>query len=153
MEDFKIENFTKYYQSDKFPWFRPLPQPELDDITSKMFKLMRVDAAANLIKLVSQIIKCGKYLNNFNPENDDFSLLSVFESLNITPLEKVYINWYQFDNIDEIQFSSLNRYFDDIWYPGPDDIDIFDESFLWILSITHEGDILFNDLAICNSVS
>jgi hypothetical protein len=146
MEDFKVENFINNYSNEEFPWFRSLPKPELDVVTEKMCGLMRASGEGNLIDLVKKIIKNGEYLKNFNAENDDFSLLSVFKYLDITPLEKVFINWYRFDDIDEIHFEDLNKYFDDIWYPGPDDIDIFDNSFSWVLSISHEGDVLFNDL-------
>jgi len=59
--------------------------------------------------------------------------------LGISAEKKVYVNWYRYDNVDEIQFVDLTKYFDDIWYPGLDDIDIFDATFSWILSISHDG--------------
>ena len=34
-----------------------------------------------------------------------------------------------------------NKYFDDIWYPDSDDIDIFDQTLSWILTVLHNGDV------------
>lgn len=47
----------------------------------------------------------------------------------IKPQTNVYINWYRYDQVDEMAFVDLDKCFADIWYPGPDDIDIFDSEF------------------------
>jgi hypothetical protein len=31
--------------------------------------------------------------------------------------------------------------FADLWYPGPDDIDILDASLSWILAVGHDGEV------------
>ena len=38
-------------------------------------------------------------------------------------------------------FAIVSKYFSDIWYPSTDDIDVFDSSVSWILSVNHEGEI------------
>lgn len=38
-----------------------------------------------------------------------------------------------------MRFKDLTEHFDYIWYPGPDDIEIFDDSLSWILSVDHGG--------------
>ena len=146
MEAFKIENYRAEYPNKDFPWFRSLPKEELAEVTTKMFKLLKVSDSNDLIELVDKIINEGVYLDDFNAENDTFSLASVLHFLEVTPLQKVFVNWYRFDDIDEMDFDSLNSYFDDIWYSGPDDIDIFDKSFSWIISISHDGAVIYNDL-------
>lgn len=55
--------------------------------------------------------------------------------------QKVYINWHRFDKIDQMQFPDLMGHFDDIWYPGADDIDIFDDSLNWVASVSHFGNV------------
>jgi len=147
VEAFKIENFRDEYPNKEFPWFRPLLEAELIEIRSKMFKLLKVSDGNNLIRLVNKIINEGVFLDNFNAENNKFSLAAVLNCLEITPLQKIFINWYRFDDIDEMYFDSLNDYFDDIWYSGPDDIDIFDKSFSWIISISHDGGVVYNTMS------
>src|SRR5690606_8615576 len=76
-------------------------------------------------------------------EADDFDLALLLEKLKITPQEKVYLNWYRFDKIDEMLFRDLCEHFGDIWYHSSDDLEIFDPSFAWIASIGHHGGITY----------
>ena len=89
-----------------------------------------------LVKIIADL---GTSIEGLNAKKEGFVLESVLGSLNVRPNEKVFINWYQFDKIDEMRFVDLNKYLDDIWYPGSDDIDILDATFSWILSIDHHG--------------
>jgi hypothetical protein len=45
------------------------------------------------------------------------------------------------DFIDAMALNDLVRYFADLWYPGPDDIDILDASLSWILAVGHDGEV------------
>ena len=69
------------------------------------------------------------------------AILGMFSKLGIKHQSHVFLNWYRFDNIDEIEVDGLNTYFADIWYPSTDDIDLFDNTFKWIVSIRHDGQI------------
>jgi hypothetical protein len=51
------------------------------------------------------------------------------------------VSWYRVDQIDEIAFDDLATWFDDIWYPNSDDLDICDDTLSWVVSINHEGDV------------
>ena len=81
----------------------------------------------------------GVLLEGSRADDKQFQPANLLSNLKIQPRQNVFINWSRYDVIDEIGFSDLNKYFSDIWYPGPDDIDIFDSSFRWILSISPEG--------------
>jgi hypothetical protein len=35
------------------------------------------------------------------------------------------------------------HYFSDLWYPGADDIDLFDASVSWVVAIRHDGAVSF----------
>jgi len=140
MEGFKIEHFNKDNPSIKFPKFSALSPKKADKIYQKLSVKLGKDILPQKI-IVKKIFQLGVLIEGINADEDDFVLKKVFDSIGIIPLENVYINWYHFDDIDEIRFSDLDRYFDHIWYPGPDDIDIFDQSFSWILSISHDGSI------------
>jgi len=89
--------------------------------------------------LTNRLLELSVPYKGINAENEHFDLAAVAKDLGISAEKKVYVNWYRYDNVDEIQFVDLTKYFDDIWYPGPDDIDIFDATFSWILSISHDG--------------
>jgi hypothetical protein len=49
----------------------------------------------------------------------------------------VFINWYRFDDIDEMRLPDLAEHFADVWLPMAEDPDIFDSTFTWMLSIAH----------------
>lgn len=58
-------------------------------------------------------------------------------------MQHCYINWRGFEDIDRLETKALAKYFDDIWYPGPDEIDIWDASYEWIMSIDADGGIRY----------
>ncbi len=70
-------------------------------------------------------------------ESFDFSRL--LSDLEVGIDDSVYINWYRYDEIDEMKLCNFSKYFGDIWYSSADDIDIFDEAFTWMVSIRHDG--------------
>lgn len=63
----------------------------------------------------------------------------VFEQLSINAREVCYVNFYRFDHICEFPTTQLATYFDDIWYPASDDIEIFDDSLAWMIAVDHGG--------------
>ena len=137
MEKFKIEHFKRENPSNEFPAFKTLTPEEARDVYESVLKAMGWDVSPE--RLVKMIYERGTLVRGVNATEDGFDLESIFDDLGIHPCEKVYLNWYRFDEIDEMSFADVDKYFDDIWYPGPDDMDIFDESFSWIVSVSHEG--------------
>jgi hypothetical protein len=81
-----------------------------------------------------------------NAASKEFSLVEVLRSLGIRRNRDVFINWKRFECIDRIALEDLSRYFDDIFYPGPDDIELFDETLKWFMLVDHEGAISITEL-------
>jgi hypothetical protein len=94
-----------------------------------------------------KILKClsdrAKRVESVDAEADDaFDLRSLVATLQVTAAEHVYLSWDPLrGEVDDIAFADLARYFAWIWYPASDDIEIFDESFSWLLLIGHERDV------------
>jgi len=137
MEDFKIELFEQEYEIN-FPNFVHLSENECLLLINKISK--RFDLEIN--NLIQTISLRQSYMENIDAK-DGFNLIETLNSISILPLPKIYINWYQFDNIDLLDTSDLNKYFYDIWFPSADDIDLFDESLNWLVSIRHDGIVSF----------
>jgi hypothetical protein len=76
-----------------------------------------------------------------NSLSDDFRLSQVLWRLRILPPEYVFVNWYRFDDVDEIKFADLESHFTDIWYPSSDDIEVFDSSLKWLIAVSHDGSV------------
>ena len=141
MEQFKMDIFKKEIINKEFPWFRSLGQEECRDIRDSINKCILGEDVRSPLDLVHKVSELQLALTNYNAEQDNFSLSGLMDNINIVPNEYIYINWYRYDNIDTMKFKDFDSCFEHIWYPGPDDIDIFDKSFKWILSINHEGDV------------
>ncbi len=141
MENFKIEHFKRNNPADDFPAFNSLTFDKIQLIYDKLLKA--IGGYFSPDQLVKKINELETLVKNVNANNEDFLLKSLLCEINIHPQQKVYVNWYRFDNIDELYFADLNMYFSDIWYPSSDDIDIFDSTFSWLLSISHDGTIKY----------
>ena len=139
MQEFKIEHFKKERPDNAFPEYHSLNIKELSDIQNILFSKLNLDNNNDLLPIVEKTRSIATLLDDINAGEDRFGLLALLSTLNIQPDEYVYINWYRYDDVDKIKIVDLDKYFDDIWYQGSDDIDIFDKSFSWILSIRHDG--------------
>ncbi len=93
-------------------------------------------SGAELVKIID---KRQTSIKEENAEDDNFSLIELFRKNNISLGKEIYINWYHYDQIDQFKKEDLLNFFDDIWYPSSDDIDIFDEKMENIVSIDHGG--------------
>ena len=142
MENFKIEHFEKDNPSKKFPEVHSLSLRETESVCQKLSEKLGLNSQDP--KLIVDIIdQKSVSLKEFDANDDEFLLSAVLSHLSIQPSENIYINWYRYDQIDKISYDDLNSCFGYIWYPAADDIDIFDSSFSWILTISHEGYIEF----------
>lgn len=137
MENFKIDLFKKEYQID-FPNYAHLSESECLLLITKISKKYDLELN-NLTQSLS-----SRQINLTNVDaKENFSLIDTLNSISIIPLDNIYINWFHFDNIDILNTSDFNKYFDDIWFPSADDIDLFDESLTWVVSIRHDGTVSY----------
>lgn len=143
MEEFKIKLFEEKNGKSSFPKHVNLNEQQCLDILNLLkskYEDIKDFDSLNFIKFLSD---SQKFLLEFNAESESFSLRQCIDKLKIKPNEEVYINWYRFDDIDKIRFSDLEMWFTDIWFPASDDIDIFDSSFDWLISIRHDGQVSY----------
>ncbi|RJQ56705.1 MAG: hypothetical protein C4526_01135 [Nitrospiraceae bacterium] len=142
MDNFKIKHFEKDNPSKKFPEIHSLSLQETESICQKLSEKLGLNSQDPKF-IIDVIDKKGVILKEFNANDDGFLLSAILSHLSIQPRKNVYINWYRYDQIDEMTFDDLNNYFNYIWYPASDDIDIFDSSYSWIVTVSHEGYVKF----------
>ena len=141
MEEFKIEHFEKEYPDTKFPWFEVLNDQEIIELRNGLYSRLSIERLSDDKILVQRINNAVILIENVNASRIGFSLLGLLKSKGIESSDVVYVNWYRFDDVDRFKLEDLSEYFDDIWYPGSDDIDIFDGSLSWVISVSHSGEI------------
>jgi len=141
MEDFKIQNFEKENPGKNFPCFTSIDAENskhfVKNISESIFKINLSDGRALAQRIHNQSVIVG----GLNANSDNFIFTDTFSRLSIIPKPTIFINWFHFDSIDAFSTKELTEYFTDIWYPQSDDIDIFDDTFSWIISIEHNGAI------------
>jgi hypothetical protein len=142
MDTIKIENFNKEYPNKHFPSYKTLSTTETVGIIETVSAQLKMLPNSSSLELVEALRKKSSAIPDINAESDDFDLKSVFLKMEVSPMEQIFINWYRFDKIDAIGLNDLLTYFDDIWYPATDDIDIFDASFSWVISICYSGEVM-----------
>lgn len=143
MDTIKIQNFAREYPGKDFPSFKSLAAIEAEKIKTIIASKLGVPQdSSSAIDIVKILEEYSSVIPNTNAESDLFNLRSTLLDTDISPKKNVFINWYRFDQIDEIAIDDLSLYFDDIWYPSADYIDIFDDSLSWILSVGYSGEIM-----------
>lgn len=139
MDKFKVDNFYKTHHGVSFPKYISLSEAETRHVRSLLSGKLDIDNQLDGLLLVQRIDSLQYLYDEGDPEAEGFSLIEVFSHIGFEIPKEVFINWYRFDQIDTMSFNDLDNYFDDFWYPGSDDIDIFDASLTWIFSVTHNG--------------
>lgn len=136
MEDFKLKLFRDEYKKDLK--YSVLSSIECEKIIRNISVRFNIKLDASIF--ISELYNKQRYIEDVNAR-ENFSLKTVLNNLCIYPNSKIYVNWYHFDDVNMFNYDDFNIYFYDIWYESSDDIDIFDESIDWILSIRHDGSV------------
>ena len=141
MEDFKIAHFLKENRGVPFPPFESLSASENEGIRVRICEAFGFPPSLAGLALTTRLAQLQSHVEGFDAGHEDFDLEEFTQSVGISVQGKVFVNWYHFDKIDKLAFKDVATFLNDIWYPSSDDIDIFDSSFSWIVSITHHGEI------------
>lgn len=137
MDSVKLDNWV--HRDVPFPWFRSLAHEETLRLRERLAHALNLPSTTSPLMLATTACNTIAQAPRSTTHAAGFSLKDTLTSMGITPLPLVYLNWYRFDRIDEMRFDDVNRYFDDLWYPHSDDLDIFDDTLSWLLSIHHTG--------------
>ena len=135
MEAFKLVNFKNEYNTN-MPIVRSIEGSECEAVLCALFCSWHVTTLEEFFEKEEQELVL---LDDINAENEDFDWNKVFNSIGIPVPNEVFINFERFNSIDVFLFKDFCKYFGNIWYPAADDIEVFDASFNWIVSVKHYG--------------
>ena len=141
MNPAKIRNFENEHLGRQFPWFQNLNAFETRQIRETLVRAFGAQEVNAPVDLVTFLDDKAHVVNEVNADADSFSLLDILRRLGISPQPEIFINWYRFDQIDRMKLDDLADFFQNIWYPSADDVDIFDSTLSWIVSVTHSGTV------------
>ena len=127
MEAFKLVNF-KHEHNTNMLIVRSIEGSECEAVCRSLFRNWHVNTPEEFFEKEEQELVL---LDDINAEDEDFDWNKVFNSIGIPVPNEVFINFER--------FKDFCKYFGDIWYPAADDIEVFDASFNWIVSVKHYG--------------
>ena len=144
MDRIKIEKFKADYPEREFPSFRSLSEGESHLLRERLAQRMGCSSADPRV-LFNEFESRSGLLESMSADEQSFSLSSLIFRLSIHPQGQLYLHWYRENRIDEMALSDLDANFPNIWYPGPDDLSIYDVSLGWILTIHHDGAVFYRE--------
>lgn len=136
MEPFKIEHLERETGKGSFPSFKSLTSDECLQYRQKFALALGLEAEADSLVILKSIF-CLEAVRTVHIEDGKFDLATELALVCPDPESSIFINWYQFDDIDQMKLVDLSVYFDDIWYPSVDDIEIFDSALTWVATVSH----------------
>ena len=139
----KITNFKNEHPKKEFPKFRSLNPSECSIIATRVGRYFG-NGDISGVKLAKYIRANARLLQDLNAESESFDFSALLHFLGMKMPAQVFLNWGHFDDIDQMETRDFADCFSDIWYPSADDIDVFDESLGWIISIGYSGQIYFS---------
>ncbi len=146
MDAIKVDNFRRSYPDGKFPEFASLGSDQCATIRESIARRLRLPPDTTPLEIVLKIREQGDVRLGDVPTLSGFDVRGRLLGAGVQLGNQVYLNWYRFDDIDRIGVDDLATHFDDIWYPGSDDIDLFDRTLCWVLSIAHTGKVVLYPL-------
>jgi hypothetical protein len=141
MEGFKIALFEQEH-AGPFPSFRTLPSEECQRWRELLANRLGLPAAGTALEFARDLAARQSDVPEANAM-DGLALLPTLQALGITPAPEIFLNWARFEAVDAFATADVARYFDDLWYPATDDLDVFDASARWLLSVRHDGAVSF----------
>lgn len=145
MDEVKIINFKRDHPSEPFPSWRSLGSEECSRLRGKLAARFGVAQAAADAGFVEAVHRSTTPLSGYRATDPSFEFGAVLAELRNPVGDRLLLNWYRYDDIDEMKKADFVRYFDDIWYPSSDDLEVFDSTCAWVLSISHAGDLRIAD--------
>jgi len=90
-----------------FPWFRTLGSSEARILLARLATKLNVAPDGSFI--VNTILARSHHVPKCCAEAEGFQLKRLFQHLTISPAPRALINWYRYDEVDEMDFEDLPR--------------------------------------------
>ncbi len=137
----KIDVLIGEREDEIFPDFYSLTNDEMLNHRYQLRVAFKCPQNMCISDVFSKMVGESNLIQDINAKNDEINFSDLLVSQGIDLRKEIYIDWYRFDDIDRMELSLFTRYFEDIWYPGADDIYIYDDSFSWFILVAHYGAI------------
>ena len=123
----RLERLATIGPSEDLPELEALDPAACLEVRRHVARSLDVSPSGEPRALSLALLSRTTWLPGILATAEDFSLLDLARHLGIEA-DVVYVNFSHFDDVDRIRLTALSRRFDDLWFEGPDGIDIFDDT-------------------------
>jgi len=142
--DLKQQNYFRDHPDGVFPAIEALPRRTVERIRETLTSTLLPESPGNgWLGLVEAIREKAVPVQGFHAADPAFDLERCMASVGLDPGNRVIMNWYRFEELDEMAFHDLCESFAYVWYPSADDLEIIDPGLRWVLTVEHHGAIAF----------
>lgn len=141
MNEFKVTNFDAAHPGIPFP-AREASAAELAAVRAALAKRLGLQPGTAGERLAAAIRDGSKVIGGMDATSQNFNLRHVLERVRDARRPgELFLNWCHLEQLDVIAADDLVTYFDDIWYPSSDDLDIIPVDACWVVSVEHHGGV------------
>lgn len=115
MEDFKINNYERKHGTGRFPGCKRLDAEALQEMRGHLAAALGIGVAASGDEMCRAVQATSQPVEGVNAEAEGFDLGKLLSDLELLPSENVYLNWYQYDDLDVMRATDVIACFTDIW--------------------------------------
>ncbi len=148
MDAIKIDNFRRSHRDVQFPAFESLEPSGCANLRQLLASRLGLQPGATPLEITETLYEQAGVALGSATDVDGLDIRIMLGEAGVEVGDQIYVNWYRFDDIDEMGIDELSRYFGDIWYPASDDVDLFDHTLYWVLSVSHGGRIVLRRLVV-----
>jgi hypothetical protein len=134
----RLERLATIGSGDDLPQLEALDPAACPEVRRQVARSLEMSPSGKPSDLAFALRARTTWLPGIVATAEDFSLLDLTRHLGIEA-DVVYVNFGHFDDVDKLRLEELSRRFHDIWFEGPDDIEIFDDTYRWYLSVSDFG--------------
>ena len=138
MQQFKIENFLRENPGIPAPKFRPLTDLEVSELVGRLL-LKAGSPRGTPQEIMLWFSGHASPIPDIDLDKNEVPLKDLFAKAGITPSSLLYLQWGALRDIDQFKADDLFKYLYEVWYPGADDVEIFDDSLAWMMLLRHYG--------------
>jgi hypothetical protein len=130
----------------EFPRLEPLSASAAAGVRHKLASKLALPNRTAGTELSLRLREVCETIGDRGIDSDRTLLASAISRFSPGLAGPVLLNWGHWLEVDRMECRAVIDYFDFLWYPKVDDLDILDEALRWIVSVDHDGWIYAADL-------
>lgn len=135
----KFVNHADDHPEDPVLRVRPLDVHELEALYAMLIRHLGLERKARPDDILRSLGTSLSRVRGTDANTERFDPLTVLPAHVAKVGEDAFLTLGEPDDVWRISRIDLRRYFDSVWYPGPDDLLIMDPEACWVIGVSSGG--------------